>query len=127
MTLTDFLLARIAEDEARARQAAPEKRGAWIAAAYRWARSHPTRSVALHPTAAPNLAECKAKRRLVALHPTFIYTDEEPGFNVELNDHPCPGGMAPCLTLRLLALPYADHPDHDERWRPEPAAKAERP
>ena len=25
----------------------------------------------------------------------------------------------PCPTLRLLALPYADHPDYQEEWRPE--------
>jgi hypothetical protein len=24
----------------------------------------------------------------------------------------------PCTTLRLLALPYADHPDYREEWRP---------
>ncbi len=24
----------------------------------------------------------------------------------------------PCRTLRLLALPYAGHPDYDESWRP---------
>ena len=23
-----------------------------------------------------------------------------------------------CITLRLLALPYADHKDYDEAWRP---------
>lgn len=25
---------------------------------------------------------------------------------------------APCATLRLLALPFAGHPDYDETWRP---------
>ncbi|WP_326768654.1 DUF6221 family protein [Streptomyces sp. NBC_01591] len=24
----------------------------------------------------------------------------------------------PCLTVRLLALPYADHPDYRDAWRP---------
>lgn len=24
----------------------------------------------------------------------------------------------PCLTVRLLALPFADHPDYREEWRP---------
>lgn len=24
----------------------------------------------------------------------------------------------PCITVRLLALPYADHPDYREEWRP---------
>jgi hypothetical protein len=26
--------------------------------------------------------------------------------------------VGPCLTVRLLALPYADHPDYREAWRP---------
>ncbi|MFI7890901.1 DUF6221 family protein [Streptomyces sp. CACIS-1.16CA] len=29
-----------------------------------------------------------------------------------------PGGHFPCQTLRLLALPFADHPDYLEEWRP---------
>lgn len=28
------------------------------------------------------------------------------------------GVTAPCLTLRLLALPYADRPGYDESWKP---------
>lgn len=28
------------------------------------------------------------------------------------------GGHFPCQTLRLLALPYGDHPDYREEWRP---------
>lgn len=28
------------------------------------------------------------------------------------------GGFCPCDTLRLLALPFASHPDYDETWRP---------
>lgn len=26
--------------------------------------------------------------------------------------------LAPCTTLRLLALPFASHPDYQESWRP---------
>jgi hypothetical protein len=26
--------------------------------------------------------------------------------------------LAPCETLRLLALPYAEHPDYRQEWRP---------
>jgi hypothetical protein len=51
-----------------------------------------------------SLAECWAQRHLVHLH-------EEPG-------HGCPDSY-PCTTLRIMALPYAHHPDFDERWRPE--------
>jgi hypothetical protein len=28
------------------------------------------------------------------------------------------GPHYPCLTLRLLALPYADHADYRQEWRP---------
>jgi hypothetical protein len=28
------------------------------------------------------------------------------------------GADWPCLTLRLLALPYADRPGYREEWRP---------
>lgn len=29
-----------------------------------------------------------------------------------------PGQPDGCATLRLLAVPFAKHPDYDERWRP---------
>lgn len=29
--------------------------------------------------------------------------------------------MAPCPTVRLLAVPYADHPDYRDDWRPDEA------
>jgi hypothetical protein len=36
--------------------------------------------------------------------------------------YPTHGGSSPqrfpCRTLRLLALPYADHPDYNPEWRP---------
>jgi hypothetical protein len=36
--------------------------------------------------------------------------------------YPTHGGSSPqrfpCKTLRLLAVPFAAHPDYDERWRP---------
>lgn len=70
------------------------------------------------------LVECEAKRRIVAMH----HDDRE---------HACPNedgatdhyghlhGWAEedqypqiCPTLRLLALPYADHRDYREEWRP---------
>jgi hypothetical protein len=45
------------------------------------------------------LAECEAKRRIVEMH---AYQEE----------HFTPD------ELRALALPYADHPDYREEWRP---------
>lgn len=58
------------------------------------------------------LAECEAKRRIIAEHPRDY---SECGH--------CPGSYGnneeyPCTTLRATALPYGDHPDYDEAWRP---------
>lgn len=61
------------------------------------------------------LADVEAKRRIVEQHAGD-------------DAHECAGESDPwgratvfemnCPTLRLLALPYADHPDYDEAWRP---------
>lgn len=107
--MTEFLLARIAEDEASARAAGGL---AWLDG------DHPTRSaviadaagdavvysegIAWEPQAthiarwhpARVLVECEVKRRLIAEH------------------------LEPCPTLRLLGLTYCDHEDYLEDWRP---------
>ena len=88
MTLTEFLLARIAEDERRVgfvRGFIPDEgdQGEYI---------NPARV----------LAECEAKRRIVE-HCDFDHLARSPGDP---------------YVLRLLALPYADHPDYREEWRP---------
>jgi hypothetical protein len=56
-----------------------------------------------------------ARRRIVALH---LITTRPAGDDhvVELCSG-C-GHPEPCPTLRLLSLPYADHPDYREAWRP---------
>lgn len=95
MTLTEFLLARIAEDEAWATL----RRGAgdWRA-----------------PIARRVLVECEAKRLIAALHQT----------SGDIADH-CITGVAdylptpapyPCPTLRALASVYADHSDYRQEW-----------
>jgi hypothetical protein len=87
-TLPGFLLARIAEDEARARA---------LDAAYEADEVRPPgRLVNLFALVVPArvLAECEAKRRIVE----------------QVN------GME--YVLRLLALPYADHEDYRPEWRP---------
>jgi len=72
------------------------------------------------------LADIEAKRQLVKLHgratlcagggaryfeTTIVCCSCEP-------NHQFPELSWPCTTLRLLALPYADHPDYREEWRP---------
>jgi hypothetical protein len=57
--------------------------------------------------------ECEAKRRIV---------DRCAALVDELDDFPnglvSPRAVLARTTLALLALPYADHPDFDEAWRP---------
>jgi hypothetical protein len=99
MTLTEFLLARIAEDEAVAR----------------WGRlvddpSDPDSGMTiLRWDHARLIAECESKRRII---------DE------------CTGGLKYDVScgeghwgnfeniLRILAAPYADHPDYLPKWKP---------
>lgn len=135
MTLTEFLLAQIAEDEADARAAAnrvwlledntitlyPGEDGDGYMA---W----PTRADAYHAANwAPRrvLAECEAKRLIVDLHMQASWDIDGQQTCSRCVD---PDGWTvttlpdeerwPCYTLRFLALPFADHPDYDEAWKP---------
>jgi hypothetical protein len=92
MTITEFLLARIAEDEALARE---------------WAPRHPA-----NKTRARIEAECEAKRRIVE-EMGRLAGDERPTSNLDED-----GWILLCWeTLETLAAVYADHPDYDESWR----------
>lgn len=50
------------------------------------------------------LAEVESKRKLIEQHVGYYGGGDDEFWPVQ--------------TLRLLALPYADHPDYDESWRP---------
>lgn len=111
-TLTDFLLARVAEDE-RMWQLARDA-GASLAV-----RNAKTPAAYLPPAFATRLlAECEAKRRIV----TEVHYDGRDGDYVEPWCATCSDDedlvYLPCHTLELLALPYADHPDYRDEWRP---------
>ena len=90
LTLTDFLLARIAEDEANADCVVWDNGG-----------------MNFEPYHARVLAECEAKRRIVksfaAGAPYQRGTDNY---------------ATTRMVTRLLALPYADHPDYRDEWKP---------
>ena len=152
VTLTEFLLARIAEDEAVARAAdvphwrpgdgnvsegglyglegdgSDDQKG-WAIAWFELGETNPPRAdgrpgisganwqrhahensvhAARHDPARV-LAECEAKRQIVELH------SAEPGFP-DFCGHDL--RELPCSTLRLLALPYADHQDYMPEWKP---------
>ncbi|WP_035851399.1 DUF6221 family protein [Kitasatospora azatica] len=122
--LSEFLLARLADRERTARAAGdrvihlsidgtvrqdPEPGGervTWWQQAY-------------HP--AQELATTTALRSILDLH--------RPGYRVRADrsraeaDEPfceaCFGEPHPCPTLRLLALPYRDHPDYRSEWEPD--------
>lgn len=90
MTLTQFLLARIAEDEAAA------GRGSRHNASDVYANDN-YGCLLVDPHRV--LAECEAKRRIVK---RCRESNGYWGYDVE----------------RALALPYADHPDYRDEWKP---------
>lgn len=90
MTLADFLLARIAEDE----QSLAAMDGLWD-----------TGNEA--DFAERVLAECEAKRQIVAMEWHHL-GDDDYAWGME---------EAKRQILVVLALPYADHPDYREEWR----------
>lgn len=122
--LTDFLLARIAEDEAVARAATP---GVWIAG------MESSDSLASRPMVAAGgqrdethivrwnparvLAECAAKRAIIAEHPIDMDAIEPGCRTCDSDSENDVWGNGPCATLRALAQPYADRPDFREEWR----------
>ena len=137
MTLTDFLLARIDEDEAVALNALhPDAKGIpgeWVTEHYgSQYHDEPDRChiaedraghywTVAHEVSIPNaehmarhdparvLAECEVKRRIVDLAREARETDGA-GYataDAYMRD-----------VLRLLALPYAEHPDYRDEWKP---------
>jgi len=123
MTLTDFLLARIAEDEAWANRT---DCGCGDHAAWPQRPDCPDRV----------LAECEAKRRIVGFVSGWQHQTVEDcwyscaaTYGTEVENACCndaaEGTGCDCglehrvaLILKPLALPYADHDDYDESWRP---------
>jgi len=116
VTITEFLLARIAEDEAEARkayEAIPPAFGAYgllILAATDYLTVDPDRV----------LAECEAKRRIVeraaddgALY-DHVFDEVKP---LDAEDFTSGAVWALDFALRDLASVYADHPDYREEWR----------
>jgi hypothetical protein len=119
LTLMDFLLARVAEDEAALRIEQVE-----VTTYGDLARNQRT-FVPGRPITTPDrrrMAECDAKRRIVQMHPGGEHVC--PGKPVEwLGIHNTADGprhyeIWTCATLAALALPYADHPDYSDEWRP---------
>jgi hypothetical protein len=114
VTLTEFLLARIAEDKAVAQAAYDDLN--YDGDGTRWTTSsgyeHNILSGVLavfERSMSPErvLAECESKRRIITLGICLA---------CEVEYQPCDHKER---TLRLLAMPYADHPDFQPEWRIE--------
>jgi hypothetical protein len=104
MDLAEFLLARIAEDEAAA------TRASWFLVDYN-APMNQQFGDRFNP--ARVLAECAAKRRIVEQFTMIKLLDEWHDVG------PAEGAWIRMQTvLQLMAAPYADHPDYRPEWAP---------
>lgn len=126
MTLTEFLLARIAEDGADARAVVDADYASYSASwSQPWSGEVDTgdgliaavgdRNVAAHIARwdpARVLAECEAKRRIVAECDSTFHMNTPPA---STNSEAVWVAEA---VLQLLARPYASHPDFNPAWRP---------
>jgi len=144
LTLTEFLLARVAEDEAAARMVRTPYRlyvdtdgcisepvrldwpdgGAgqyqqWEPGEDRLPNHHNTWALMYDP--ARVLADCEVDRQIVTEHAPRVIRWRD---SIDIYDDECQTchgsepGVYPCNTLRLLALRYADHPDYQEALKP---------
>jgi hypothetical protein len=116
MTITEFLLARVVEDEAAMDGA--EGAAAWPLDMTRPQVSGDSQASWVVIGRDRVLAECEAKRRIVGLAQS---ADEADRYAAEVI-----GGVDGAAVdtdgagiLRALASVYADHPDFDPAWRAE--------
>lgn len=63
------------------------------------------------------LREVAAKRAIIEEH-TCPCSDDCDDCGACSGSHMADPTPAPCNTLKLLALPYADHPAYNPKWRP---------
>lgn len=114
MNLTEFLLARIAEDEA-----VGQSERDWMRDRYPGESDNQAHELQVDSDGWVNISagrvlfECYAKRRIVHEHGPLNVHPDDPTFCSA-----CEHTRFPCRTLRLLAIPYATHPDYREEWRP---------
>ncbi|MFE7347509.1 DUF6221 family protein [Streptomyces fimicarius] len=97
----------VASDGERAEECA---NGNWTGIAEHIVRHDPARI----------LREVDAKRKITECHEPWVAGNGDTICGRCGREHidGRPGGHFPCQTLRLLALPYADHPDYRDDWRP---------
>ena len=123
MTLAEFYAARLDEDEAAARAATPGEWAAldggvmsvenesWPVSSTESARNREDRVHIARHDPARVLREVEAKRKILE---TIDHAERESDAvdNIQID-----GYLADDLR-KLLALPFSDHPDYDQEWRP---------
>jgi len=125
MNITEFLEARITEDEAALERTGPfphSTHSADVVGTYR-----PDCPDCLGvPSRARVLAECAAKRAILQLHEQYEVFDLNPdGYCRECTDSGWDGFLDgasavdfPCPTVKAIATVYAGHPDYEPTWTP---------
>lgn len=131
--IAEFLLARIAEDEAVARAVQGDIRAQIAIGAYRPGHeADPDDTGIVHGYShmddpavivgpARVLAECETKRHIVEIHRRIeeAYPDPKSWCCSECSaSGEYPSGW-PCDTLACLALAYASHDDYRQEWKPD--------
>ncbi|HEY9250569.1 MAG TPA: DUF6221 family protein [Rariglobus sp.] len=114
MTITEFLLARIAEDEV---EIGPGEDYDIPPNGIGWGEVGAISEV-LMVSQQRARAECQAKRAIVA--DALDVVDPEPGEDPYAEIDTLDDGQVWAFSAALhhLAAVYADHPDYDETWRP---------
>jgi hypothetical protein len=124
--LDEFLLARIAEDKRVAVDAASASGGE------EWTDDTPPGPAGPNGAGAAEhvhrhdparvLVECAAKRRLVMacrdIRPDLAFLGRRPRGLPDFPLTPTDQHQLAAVTLALLALPYAEHHDYRQEWRP---------
>lgn len=110
VTLAVFVLARVAEDESHMRYMAAHAASRRTIGEIALAHTHSSRV----------LAECEAKRRIVG-----ALDDAAAATRTVGSDPTAPGDWqewgnyhAWLDAAKIIAAPYADHPDYRDEWRP---------
>ncbi|MER5894832.1 DUF6221 family protein [Streptomyces sp. NPDC001876] len=125
--LVEFLRARLDEVAELAARCAGDDCGQWTAhgdsvdfCQMDLSGIHPTiaQHVAFHDPAHV-LRDVEAKRRVLARHVLSPATGDPELPWDNRDDCQYDGDDWPCPDILDLALPYADHPDHPEQWRPQ--------
>lgn len=130
--LLAFVHARLDEEEKIAREADDISRDAWLTLYEDLVRSRPLDDARAvfgvfigTFTSARVLADIAAKRQLITEH--YVTQRAHRGLARQVctrcSDYADRGelarpDLAPCRTMRLLALPYASHRDYRKEWRP---------